>query len=73
MNLGASAIVLRPRPLSEVLDLACRLSVSLAFGLYARLVGGAPRARLRGLPGAALRGSGGAWAAVWACRGSAAA
>lgn len=37
MNLGASAVVLRPRPLSEVLDLACRLAVSLAFGLYARL------------------------------------
>lgn len=37
MNLGASAVVLRPRPLSEVLDLACRLCVSLAFGLYARL------------------------------------
>ncbi len=37
MNLGAAAVVLRPRPLSEVLDLACRLCVSLAFGLYARL------------------------------------
>jgi hypothetical protein len=37
MNLGASAIVLRPRPLSEILDLACRLSMSLAFPLYARL------------------------------------
>jgi hypothetical protein len=37
MNLGASAIVLRPRTLAEVLDLACRLSISLAFGLYARL------------------------------------
>jgi hypothetical protein len=37
MNLGASAIVLRPRPLSEILDLACRLSCSLALGLYLRL------------------------------------
>jgi hypothetical protein len=37
VNLGASAIVLRPRSLGEILDLACRLSVSLAFGLYARL------------------------------------
>ncbi len=37
MNLGASAIVLRPRTLAEILDLACRLSVSLAFSLYARL------------------------------------
>jgi hypothetical protein len=37
VNLGASAIVLRPRTLAEVLDLACRLCVSLAFGLYARL------------------------------------
>jgi hypothetical protein len=37
MNLGAAAVVLRPRTLAEVLDLACRLSVSLAFGLYARL------------------------------------
>ncbi|WP_441288365.1 hypothetical protein ACSRUE_41420 [Sorangium sp. KYC3313] len=37
MNLGASAIVLRPRSLSEILDLACRLCMSLALGLYARL------------------------------------
>lgn len=37
MNLGDSAIVLRPRTLSEVFDLACRLCCSLAFGLYARL------------------------------------
>ena len=37
MNLGASAIVLRPRTLAEVLDLACRLCITLAFGLYARL------------------------------------
>ena len=37
MNLGAAAVVLRPRTLAEVLDLACRLSISLAFGLYARL------------------------------------
>lgn len=37
MNLGASAVVLRPRSLGEVLDLACRLCVTRAFGLYARL------------------------------------
>jgi hypothetical protein len=37
VNLGASAIVLRPRTMAEILDLACRLSVSLAFGLYVRL------------------------------------
>jgi hypothetical protein len=37
MNLGASAIVLRPRSLAEILDLACRLSCSLALGLYLRL------------------------------------
>ena len=37
MNLGASAIVLRPRALSEILDLACRLSCSLALALYLRL------------------------------------
>jgi hypothetical protein len=37
MNLGASAIVLRPRTLAETLDLACRLSCSLALGLYLRL------------------------------------
>ncbi|UQA59576.1 hypothetical protein [Polyangium aurulentum] len=37
MNLGDSAIVLRPRTLSEVFDLACRLCCSLAFRLYTRL------------------------------------
>ncbi len=37
MNLGASAIVLRPRSLAEILDLACRLSCGLALGLYLRL------------------------------------
>jgi hypothetical protein len=37
LNLGDSAIVLRPRTISEVFDLACRLCCSLAFGLYARL------------------------------------
>jgi hypothetical protein len=37
VNLGASAVVLRPRTLAEVLDLGCRLCMSLAFGLYARL------------------------------------
>ncbi len=37
MNLGASTVVLRPRTLAEILDLACRFSISVAFGLYARL------------------------------------
>jgi hypothetical protein len=37
VNLGASAIVLRPRTLAEILDLACRFTISVAFGLYARL------------------------------------
>lgn len=37
MNLGDSAVVLRPRSISEVADLAFRLCFSLAFGLYARL------------------------------------
>jgi hypothetical protein len=37
MNLSAAAIVLRPRPLSEVLDLASRLTFSVALGLYLRL------------------------------------
>ncbi|APR85859.1 Hypothetical protein A7982_11208 [Minicystis rosea] len=37
MNLGAAAVVLRPRSLAEILDLACRLSCSLALGLYLRL------------------------------------
>ena len=37
MNLNASTIVLRPRTLAEILDLACRLSVTVASGLYARL------------------------------------
>jgi hypothetical protein len=38
MNLGDSAIVLRPRTTTEILDLAFRLCFSVAFGLYARLV-----------------------------------
>ncbi len=38
MNLGDSAIVLRPRSLTEVMDLAFRLCFSVAFSLYARLV-----------------------------------
>jgi len=37
MNLGDSAIVLRPRTITEILDLAFRLCFSVAFGLYARL------------------------------------
>jgi hypothetical protein len=37
LNLGDSAIVLRPRTLSEVFDLACRLCCSLALRLYTRL------------------------------------
>ena len=37
MNLGASAIVLRPRTLAETFDLACRLSCSIALSLYVRL------------------------------------
>ncbi|MDI1429396.1 hypothetical protein [Polyangium sorediatum] len=37
MNLGDAAIVLRPRSLTEVMDLAFRLCFSLAFSLYARL------------------------------------
>ena len=65
MNLGASAIVLRPRPLAEILDLACRLSCSLAFELYLRL------AALVLLPclGVCLalrHGLGWEWPAVWA-------
>jgi len=65
VNLGASAIVLRPRTLAEELDLACRLSMSLAFGLYARL------SALILLPiwagCVALRyAAGWSWPAVWA-------
>lgn len=37
MNLGSSAIVLRPRTTSEILDLGCRLTVSLALPLYLRI------------------------------------
>ena len=37
MNLRAAAVVLRPRELSEQLDLACRLCVSTAFDLFLRL------------------------------------
>jgi hypothetical protein len=37
VNIGASTVVLRPRTLAEVLDLAFRFSVSVAAGLYARL------------------------------------
>lgn len=37
MNLGAATVVLRPRTLAEVLDLACRFCFSGALGLFARL------------------------------------
>jgi hypothetical protein len=37
MNLSAAAVVLRPRTVSEVLDLACRVCVRLAARLYLRL------------------------------------
>jgi len=37
VNLGAAAVVLRPRSLGEILDLACRLSFSVAFRLYLAL------------------------------------
>lgn len=65
MNLGAAAIVLRPRTLAEVLDLACRFSFSTALGLHARL------SALVLLPGfaacLALRHAlGWGWIEVWA-------
>ncbi len=64
MNLDASAIVLRPRPLSEILDLACRLCMSLAFGLYARLSALLFLPMLAGC--LALRYAAGcSWPAVW--------
>lgn len=64
MNLDASAIVLRPRSVGEILDLACRLSTSLALGLYARL------AAIVLLPVLALclalrHAAGWEWAPVW--------
>jgi hypothetical protein len=37
MNLGDSAVVLRPRTISEIADLAFRLCFSLAFRLYLSL------------------------------------
>jgi len=37
MNLGSSAIVIRPRTTAEVLDLGCRVTVSLALPLYLRI------------------------------------
>ncbi len=37
MNLGQSAIVIRPRTTAEVLDLGCRLTVSLALPLFLRI------------------------------------
>lgn len=37
MNLGASAVVLRPRSVSEVMDLACRFTFARSLGLYVKL------------------------------------
>ncbi len=37
MNLGASAIVLRPRTVAEVMDLACRFTFARSLGLYLRI------------------------------------
>ena len=37
MNLGASAIVLRPRSVAEIMDLACRFTFARVLGLYARM------------------------------------
>lgn len=37
MNLGDSAVVLRPRTISEIADLGFRVSSSIAFRLYSRL------------------------------------
>lgn len=64
MNLSAAAVVLRPRPLSEVLDLASRLTFSVALGLYLRLAAAVL------LPSLAVclalrHAAGWSWAAVW--------
>ncbi len=37
MNIGAAAVVLRPRTITEVFDLACRFSVTVARGLFMKL------------------------------------
>ncbi|HTJ80623.1 MAG TPA: hypothetical protein VL400_02835 [Polyangiaceae bacterium] len=37
MNLGSAAIVIRPRTTAEVLDLGCRVTLSLALPLYLRI------------------------------------
>lgn len=37
MNLGASAIVLRPRTVAEVMDLACRFTFARSLALYLRI------------------------------------
>ena len=65
MNLRASAILLRPRTLAESLDLACRLCVTLAAGVYARLAAWMLLPVFAGC--LALRyAAGWPWAAVWA-------
>ncbi|NUP10768.1 MAG: hypothetical protein HOW73_32390 [Polyangiaceae bacterium] len=37
MNLGASAIVLRPRTVAEIMDLACRFTFARSLALYLKL------------------------------------
>lgn len=37
MNLSASAIVLRPRTVAEIMDLTCRLTFARSLGFYVRL------------------------------------
>jgi hypothetical protein len=64
LNLGASAIVLRPRGLGEILDLACRLCGSIALRLYAWL-GLAVLAPCFAACLALRYGAGWSWAEVW--------
>lgn len=64
MNLGASAIVLRPRGLAEIFDLACRLCGLIALRLYAWLAALVLFPSFAGC--LALRyGAGWSWPAVW--------
>jgi hypothetical protein len=65
LNLRAAAVVLRPRELSEQLDLACRLCMSIAFGLFARL---AATLLLPAFVGCLVlrHAAGWSWVAVWA-------